>query len=277
MILDALLFNDIIKLTMNKRFNRSIFILITVCLLWSCVDTKKTTYFNNAKDSYITASAEDLTSPLIQKNDILSVTISSPNPEASALFNLSNNASSNTATTAANNQTGSGYLVNEDGYIQLPILGKIMVAGSTSKTIRDKITQLLLDRKLLIEPIVAVHHLNYEVTVIGEVGKPAVINVPSEKISLLKALGLAGDITIYGKKDNVLLIREVNGKRQVKRIDLNAEGFLSSPFYYLQPNDVVYVEANQDKVATSSALKQTLPIVFSGLTLLLLALDRIIK
>ena len=134
-----------------------------------------------------------------------------------------------------------------------------------------------MERKLLLDPIVTIHHLNYEVTVIGEVGKPTVINVPSEKISLLKALGLAGDITIYGKKNNVLLIREVNGKRKVQRIDLNDSEFLQSPFYYLQPNDVVYVEANKNKIANASTFKETLPIVLSGLSVLLIALDRIIK
>lgn len=262
---------------MYKKYINFILLISIVIYSSSCVNTKKSTYFNNAQDANITPSIEDAASPVIQKNDILSVTITSLNAEASAIFNLTNNTSSSTVTSAGNSQTGSGYLVNSDGYIQLPILGNIKVAGSTSKEVKELITATLLQKKLLIDPIVHIHHLNYEVTVIGEVGRPTVINVPSEKISLLKALGLAGDITIYGKKDNVLLIREVSGKRKVKRIDLNAADFLTSPFYYLQPNDVVYVEANKNKVASTSTLTQTLPIILSGLSILLFTLDRIIK
>jgi polysaccharide export outer membrane protein len=161
--------------------------------------------------------------------------------------------------------------------VQLPILGNIKVAGLTTKMIKQNITSIILQKKLLTDPIVTIRHLNYEITVIGEVNKPAVITVPSEKISLIKALGLAGDITVYGKKDNVLLIREINGKRTVKRIDLNAADFLTSPNYYLQPNDVVYVETNKNKLASVSAVKQSLPIVLSSLSVLLIVLDRLVR
>lgn len=245
--------------------------------IFSCVNTKKTTYFYNATDTTILSRAEDTASPVIQKNDILSVVITSLNSEASAIFNLNNNTNSSVVTNAGNSANGSGYLVNSDGNIQLPILGNIKVDGQTTKQVKQHVSDILLAKKLLIDPIVTVHHLNYEVTVIGEVGKPTVINVPSEKISLLKALGLAGDITIFGKKDNVLLIREINGKRTVKRIDLISPEFLTSPYYYLQPNDVVYVEANKNKVANSSAVRQTLPIILSGISIVLISLDRIIK
>ncbi|MEP7111084.1 MAG: polysaccharide biosynthesis/export family protein [Ferruginibacter sp.] len=260
----------------KKYINFSLLVSIVIYSA-SCVNTRKSTYFNDAQTASIKPNAQDSVSPLIQKNDIISVIITSLNAEASAIFNLSNITSSSTVTNVGSSQSASGYLVNSDGFIQLPILGRIEVAGSTTKQIKDQITAILLDKKLLIDPIVTVHHLNYEVTVLGEVGKPTVINVPSEKISLLKALGLAGDITIFGKKDNVLLIREIGGKRIVRRIDLNNPEFLASPFYYLQPNDVVYVEANKNKVASSSATKQTIPILLSGLSILLLALDRIIK
>jgi polysaccharide export outer membrane protein len=119
--------------------------------------------------------------------------------------------------------------------------------------------------------------LNFEVTVIGEVGNPSVITVPNEKISLLKALGLAGDITIYGRKDNVLLIREENGKKRVKHIDLNSKSFLSSPYYYLQPNDIVYVEANKNKVASVGRMTPYLPAILSGLSVIILVVDRVIQ
>ncbi len=254
-----------------------IFLTLLICSMVSCVNTRKTTYFNDATDANFIENSADTILPLIQKNDLLGITITSLSADASALFNITNNFNGSTVTSTTNNQTGAGYLVGSDGSIQLPILGSISVAGYTSKVIKERITDILLEKKLLKDPIVTIRQLNYEVTVLGEVGRPTVINVPSEKISLLKALGLAGDITIFGKKENVLLVRESNGKRMVKRINLNAPSFLTSPFYYLQPNDIVYVEANKDKIASTNNFKQTLPIILSGLSVIILALDRIIK
>ena len=262
---------------MYRNFVNSVLIVALVVFCFSCNSTKRSTYFNDLQDANILPNFADTIYPIIQKNDILSVTISSLNAEASALFNLPNTFSSTNTVTNTNGQNGSGYLVNSDGFIQLPILGYIKAAGVTSKELKVHITSVILEKNLLKDPIVNIHHLNYEVTVLGEVSRPTVINVPSEKISLLKALGLAGDITIFGKKDNVLLIREVNGKRQVKRIDLNNASFLTSPYYYLQPNDLVYVEANKEKVASSSAFRQVLPTLLSALSVILIAIQLIKK
>jgi polysaccharide export outer membrane protein len=202
----------------------------------------------------------------IQKNDILSISISSLNADASAIFNSTNNFVISSSTVAGTNTQSTGYLVNADGNIQLPILGNVKAAGLTKQQLKDNITQTIIDKKLLIDPIVNIRHLNYEVTVIGEVGHPTVITVPSEKISLLKALGLAGDITIYGRKDNVLLIRETDGKKKVVRLDLNSQNFIMSPYYYLLPNDVVYVESNKNKVASVDRGHQLLPALIYGLS-----------
>lgn len=257
----------------KKNFSLILFVAVIV-FASSCFSTKKTTYFNDLVDGNIVPNIADTVYPFIQKNDILSVTITSLNAEASSIFNLPNTfSSSSTVTSTTGGQSGSGYLVNSDGYIQLPILGYVKVAGVTSKVVKEQITAILLEKKLLVDPIVNVRHLNYEVTVVGEVGHPTVINVPSEKISLLKALGLAGDITIFGKKDNVLLIREINGKRQVKRLDLNSASFLSSPYYYLQPNDLVYVETNRDKIANASSFRQSLPTLLSAVSVVLITLQ----
>ena len=105
--------------------------------------------------------------------------------------------------------------------------------------------------------------------------RPTVITVPSEKISLLKALGLAGDLTIYGKRENVLLIREENGEKKTRHIDLNSSNFFNSPYYYLQPNDVVYVQPNKAKVASAGRTQQLLPIVLSSLSIFVVVLDRV--
>ena len=166
--------------------------------------------------------------------------------------------------------------MNSDGYIQLPILGNVMADGITKKDLRNRISESILSQRLLVDPIVTIRHMNYEVTVIGEVGRPSVINVPNEKISILKALGLAGDITIYGKRDNVLVIREVNGQKTLTRIDLNAQSLLNSPYYYLMPNDIVYVEPNKNKLASVSRGRQLLPAVLSGLSVAVIVLDRVL-
>lgn len=259
----------------RNNLNFFVFLFVIFCTA-SCVNTQKSTYFNNAQDANITTALNNVQEVTIQKNDILSIIINSLNPEASAIFNAANTAAINYTTTGTFQSTG-GYLVNSEGFIQLPILGNINVLGLTKKKLKEQITATLVEKKLLIDPIVSIRHLNFEVTVIGEVGKPSVITVPSEQLSLLKALGLAGDITIYGSKDNVLLIRESNGKRLVKRINLNSTDFLTSSYYYLQPNDVLYVEANKNRIASASRTRQILPIVLSSLSIVVIVLDRLIK
>ncbi len=252
-----------------------LFLLLLINGLSSCMSTKQATYFSNASDTTILTRLDDAET-LIQKNDMLSVYISSLNPEASAVFNAPNSQATTTSTTTGSASAG-GYLVNTDGNIQIPILGNIKAAGLTKKQLKADITNSIIDKKLLIDPIVTIRHLNYEVTVIGEVSRPTVINVPNEKISLLKALGIAGDITVFGKKDNVMLIREVEGKRRVKRIDLNSNNFLSSPYYYLQPNDIIYVEANKYKVTNANRNQQLLPTILSGLSIIALVITTLFR
>ena len=252
----------------------SIFLLSQILLLGtSCVNTKSTTYFNNGKDTIIYQRVHE-SEALIQKKDILSISITSLNQEASIVFNTTNSFAISSSSVSGINTQSSGYLVDANGYIQLPILGSIKADNLTKKQLKENITNIILEKKLLVDPIVNIRHLNYEVTVIGEVGKPSVITVPNEKISLIKALGLAGDITIYGKKDNVLLIRESEGIKEVKYINLNSRDFLSSKYYYLQPNDIVYVESNKNKVASVSRGTQLLPVILSSLSVAAIVASR---
>jgi polysaccharide export outer membrane protein len=261
---------------MYKTYINFILFVSIVAFGSSCVSTQKTTYFNNAQDASYIPSIKDSSLITIQKNDILSIVIASLSAEASAIFNTTNTTTTSYTTTGGYQSTG-GYLVNSDGFIELPILGNIKVEGLTKKELKEKITNILIEKKLLKEPIVSVRQLNFEITVLGEVGRPSVITVPSEKVSLIKALGLAGDITIYGEKSNVTLIRESNGKRMVTHIDLNSADFLTSPYYYLQPNDVIYVESNKNKVASVSRTRQSLPVIISSLSVLLIALTYLKK
>ncbi|MEO8819559.1 MAG: polysaccharide biosynthesis/export family protein [Ginsengibacter sp.] len=259
---------------------RKLLPLLYVCLaalfITSCANTKKITYFNNVSNATFKGNDVEKQTPL-EPSDILSITVSSANAEASQPFNLQNNNISRATTVTGSNNESGGYLVNANGTIDLPILGSVQAAGLTKEQLKNNITNLILSKKLLVDPIVDIRYLNYEVTVLGEVAKPTVITVPNEKISLLKALGLAGDLTIYGKRDNVLLIREENGEKITRHIDLNSSDFFNSPYYYLRPNDVIYVQPNATKAATASRSTQFLPIVFSALSVIAIVLDRVLR
>jgi polysaccharide export outer membrane protein len=259
----------IINLRLNKLLRLPALFTLTLFLMSSCVDTKKAIYFNNIQNSEIEATTPDL-EPIIQKSDLLAIFVSSANAEASAMFNTLSMPSQTAATSASSTSSISqsiGYLVAQDGNIQFPVLGKIQAAGLTKKQLVDKIVTSLVDKKLLVDPIVNISFLNYRVTVLGEVGRPTVISVANEKISLLEALGLAGDLTIYARRDNVLLIREENNKKIIRRINLNTDEIFKSPYYYLKTNDVVYVEPNKSKVANTGRAQVLLPVLFSALSL----------
>ncbi|MGB4845373.1 MAG: polysaccharide biosynthesis/export family protein [Ferruginibacter sp.] len=254
--------------------SRFILIVIAIPLLFciSCTSTKKFAYFRDVQDTAFRAALPVIEAPF-QKNDLLNIKISSLNAKASAEFNQTGEAN---AGDGGNNQ-GTGYQIDNNGNIEIPMLGTITAAGLTKRELKEKITNVILEKKLLLEPVVAIRQLNFDVTILGEVGNPTVINVPSENISLIKALGLAGDLTIYGKRDNILLVREENGARVTRRLNINSSDFLNSPYYYLKPNDVIYVEPNTAKVAVSGRSQQIIPIVFTGISVLLLVLDKVVK
>ena len=261
-------------ITARKKY--VLFLIFGSLIFGSCADTKKITYFPELGEGLIPSSAVNL-EPVINKGDILSISVTSPNPEATVMFNAPNMAANQTTAAAGNISPSSGYLVNQDGFIEFPALGKIMAAGITKQKLKDEITQKLLDSKLLVDPIVTIRLLNYRVTVLGEVARPTVVTVPNERISILEALGLAGDITIYGKKENVLLIREEKGSKVIKRINLNSSEIFSSPYYYLKSNDVIYVEPNQAKVAAASQGRQLVPTILAALSLVAIILTRVIQ
>ncbi len=264
---------------MNRRVLGLLLFVQILFFCPSCIDTKKLTYFNDVNETVLASNYEDNVEHKIQNNELLSIHITSPTPEETAykIFNTTNNYEI-TGTTAAGSRAGySGYLVNSEGNIEIPLLGPIKATGLTKTKLKEYIIQKITEKKLLIDPIVDIRFMNYEVTIIGEVARPTVITVPNEKISLIKALGVAGDITVYGKKENVMLIRESEGKKIVKRIDLNSSKFLQSAYYYLQPNDVVYVEANKNKEASVNRSRNIIPIVLSSFSIVLIVLNRVIK
>lgn len=251
-------------------------IIITGAFFTSCNTSKRIVYFENVKDTVFYTS-QGVTNFTVKPNDILSITISSANEEASLAFNphLKNSIRSTTAT-GSTSELG-GYLVNSEGMIFLPFLGKIKAVGLTKEQLKDNITNMILSKKLLVDPLVEIRYLNYEVTVLGEVARPTVIPVPGEKISLLKAIGLAGDLTIYGQRENVLLVREEGGKKITRHINLNSRNFFESPYYYLQPNDVVYVAPNKVRMIQATSNPNMIPIILSSLSLAVIVIDRLLR
>jgi len=253
-------------------------ILILILVSASCTNTRKAVYFSGQQTGSFQPPA--MPKPVIQNNDLLSITVSSLNPEASAVFNQpggANNNSSNNSQPTATTTPANGYLVDGEGNIQFPFLGTFKASGMTKDELKDKLTKALVDKKLLVDPIITVRFLNFKVTVLGEVAHPTVVTVPSERITLLEALGLAGDLTIYAQRDNVLVIRDEDGKKLTHRLNLNSTELFSSPYYYLQSNDVVYVEPNKAKVASTGRAQTWLPIIFSALSLGVIVVDRLTR
>ncbi len=259
--------------TTIRRITRIFLLLGLYSSLASCVNVKKATNFYNIPNSKFQGHPEDL-EPIVRENDLLSISVSSLNPEATEVFNASNVSVTQTSTATGTTTQASGYLVDNEGYIRFPFLGKLKAAGKSKQKLREEITKELEDRKLLIEPIVDIRYLNYRVSVLGEVKNPSVLTIPSEKVTLLEALGLAGDLTVYANRDNVLLIREEDNVKKLVRLDLTSEEIFTSPYYNLKSNDIIYVEANKSKLASTSRVSQWLPIIFSSLSLAVIALDR---
>ena len=252
--------------------SKTIAIMAMVLICTSCVNLKKSTYFYETQDTKFMTDVRNLES-VLEKNDLLSITVSSINPEAAEIFNMTNNSEARSSTVSGTTAQVAGYLIDTDGNISFPVIGKIQAAGKTKKELRDLIESELETRKLLIEPIVAIRYLNFKVSILGEVKNPSVVVIPDEKISLLEALGLAGDITVYGNREDVVLIREGDtGVKTLVRIDLTTNEIFDSPYYYLKSNDIVYVQANKNRVASTSAATQWIPLVISALSLAVISI-----
>jgi len=232
---------------------------ILLCLC-SCFGSRKAIYFDIKKDA-VTQIENPATEPVIQPNDLLNITVSSKSPEASEIYNLPMPNRIVSATEL------NGYLVGPDSMIQFPVIGAIKAAGLTKNELRMEIAHSLVENKLLLDPVVSIRNLNYKVTVLGEVQRPMVVTVPAERITLLEAIGFAGDLTLGANRENVLLIREENNKRIFKVMNLNSNEIFSSPYFYLKPNDVIYVQPNKTKVSNASAFRSWAPVILTALSL----------
>ena len=236
-------------------------------LLGSCGSGKNIAYFKNA-DTISLAASKGLYDARIMPKDLLTITVSTTDPKASMPFNLS---VTNTLNSTGTLYTGAGalqtYLVDNDGYINFPVVGKIDVGGLTKRQCENRIRESILPYMAKTEhPIVTGKMASFKVAVAGEVKSPGIFTVDQEKISIMEALARAGDLTIYGRRENVLLIREDStGEKSIHRINLNDANLINSPYYYLQQNDYIYVEPNKVQ-AQNSAIGSSVTIWFSVLS-----------
>ncbi|SDD94205.1 polysaccharide biosynthesis/export family protein [Riemerella columbipharyngis] len=241
-----------------------IFAIASVFLLTSCKVNNDIAYMQNIEKLANDASVR-MTQNTVQAGDELSILVSAEDMSVAAPFNrgmepnnktvsLSQGASNNTYGAQVPNN-GYSYKVYEENYIDFPILGKIDTKEKTLEELKSDLQVRL--KKYIINPSVSIKYNNYRVTVLGEVNKPGQYIIPDGKVRLLDVLGLAGDLTIYGKRDNILVVREHNGERENAYVNLTNADFINSPYYYLKQNDVVYVSPNKTRQTASMFGPQT--------------------
>lgn len=227
-----------------------IFLAVSILFLSvSCASQKQISYLQNVPERYeqIIENNYEIT---IHPDDLLSIMVNSKDTELAQMFNLpmvSFQINNSTTGIGSSQNKVLGYLVDSEGYIDFPFLGKLKVLGLTRTQLTSLIKEQLIGKGLLNDPIVTVQFLNFRISVMGEVSHPGTFDLTSDRITILEALSRAGDLTIYGKRDNVKIIREQNGKRSVATLDLRNDNIFNSPYYYLQQNDIVYVEPNKAK------------------------------
>lgn len=256
-----------------KFIRFSVFLILPVILLFSCATQQKTPYYlENATDtsSLINAPYPELH---IQKNDLLSIQVysASTQPQVSdAYYNLPSNSpagqSGGTGNAGGNN---SGFLVDVNGNIEYPRIGTLHVEGLTKQQLTELIKRRINEKDtVLINPSVIIRFLSYKVNVLGQVGHEGVVNVTGERLTILEAIGLAGGITDYGKKNDVKVIREIDGKREIGTIDLSSKDLFNSPYYNLMQNDnvIVYPTKQKSRIVDQSVVAQRISLALSIIT-----------
>ncbi len=227
-------------------------VLILPLFFSSCISNKDFVYLQGTQN-VITSSFNY--EPIIQNDDRLSIRVNTLEHEASVPFNLEDSKSNsvnltNIPNTNGNNSSNIGYLVDEKGTIDFPVIGTISVAGFTIAQVK-----IFLKEKLSIylkDPIINIQLLNFKVTVLGDVGSPGIKTFNSNRVTLLDAIGASSDLTLFGKRKNILLIRDFQGVKTFNRIDITKADFVNSPYYYLDQNDVIYIESRKAKVDASA-------------------------
>ncbi len=250
----------------KNRFIFLVIIIITSFHTFSCTSTKKLIYLYDLKDTALgnVNKAQASFENLIQKNDQLWITVGGSNPLDLGVLNSGNGVS---GTINALNGAAIGYFVEADGKIKIPYIGSVQAEGLTRLQLEKVLTELFKDYTK--NPIVNVRFLNYSYSVMGEVTKGGRFYMVNERTTILEAITMAGDLTDLGKRDNVLIIREVNGERNFARMNLSSKNIFKSPYFYLKTNDVIYVEPVRAKFIARNGVPQYLSILAVGLSLLI--------
>lgn len=262
------------------NIQKLIFVLVIsqLFLTTSCVSKKKINYFQETTsvDTLGKKNTHSYT-PVFKTDDFLAITISSMDVESIKPFvleNSLNSTSSQMPTYSSGMAAKSGYLIDANGDVDFPILGKIHLAGMN----RMEATELIKIRlsEYVSDPVVTVRIQNFKVTVLGDVKSPGSFNIPNERITLIEAIGIAGDLNITGVRQNVLVIRDVDGVKQEFRVDLTSKDIFQSPVYYLSQNDVVYIEPNRAK-RNSSLISSTAGVFISIASLVITTISLITR
>jgi polysaccharide export outer membrane protein len=254
-------------MNMKTVFKKRVFSLLFLMLISSCVSKKDIIYFQN--DAIDQSKVSNSYKTIVKPDDLLQITINALDIEAVIPFNLPAVSFSSLSNTAVGQARQQPYLVDNNGEIDFPVIGKIKIGGLT----RYEIIELLkskLSPDYIRDPTINIRIANYKISVLGDVRMPGSYNIPNERITILDALALAGDTNISAQRDNVLIIREEEGKKLQYRVDLRSNKLLTSPVYYLQQNDVVYVEQNYANIQSASANSNTT--LFISITSLLITL-----
>lgn len=233
---------------MVKIFKKSSFYFFVLAIFFlSCTHKKNLVYFQgNSGNTEINKSFN----PVLRVDDIISITVMNIDEQSAKPFNLPiNNVNQNMGGYTQGMPTPPGYLIDTDGNIEFPIIGKIKLAGLTRTAAVDLLKSEL--KTYLNNPTVLIRILNFKVTVLGDVRNPGTFTIPNERVTLLEAIGIAGDLQITGVRKNVLVIRDIDGKKTETRVDLTTKDLFSSPVFYLQQNDVVYIQPNRAKINSS--------------------------
>lgn len=269
-----------------KLFSRGIVTSVILGLaflfsLTSCISYKNIPYFQDVPDTSkpVIAATVPFQNPKIQPDDVLNINIQTLDQSVTQILNFAGSSAVATGagTTAIPQPITSGYLVDKNGEVELPFAGKVKLGGLTTQEARDTLTSIV--GKQFVDPVVSVRFANFRVTVLGEVVRPSTYVVPNEKITIFDAIGLAGDMTIFGKRENVLLMRDsADNHKEMIRLNLNSKDIVGSPYFFLKPNDIVYVEPRVEKLASVDAVRtRNIAIISAGISLLVVIFSKVVK
>jgi polysaccharide export outer membrane protein len=255
---------------------RLLFYTVSILILASCASPEDFYYLRDAGNEKMAGIVGDTltNNPIIQPGDQLSIVVTSSSPELTILLNSNNLGGTQQANQSIVSVT-SGYYVANNETLEFPKLGVIATKGLTFKNLEHTIQKGLSD--YVKDVAVSVRRMNFRITVLGEVNRPGLYNIPYDRINILQAIGNAGDLTIFGKRDNVLLVRETAQGKETVRLSLYDKELLNSPYYYLKSGDVVYIEPNKTRVNTNTTFFQVWPTIISSLSVLLVIVNQIVK